>query len=80
MEPGASADKNAAFKIVRSIVPVWSAGIRRIAVITIFADRRWAHICRPAIDRPNAYSHSNPHLRVRSPRKDHTKPNQNCIF
>ena len=40
--PGASADEDAAEKVVRAVVAIWSASVRIVAVVTVGADWRWA--------------------------------------
>jgi hypothetical protein len=80
VEPGASAYKNSAFKVVRPVVPVRSAGIRRVVVISIVTRRRWPHISGTIISGSYAHSNSPPYLRVRTPRDNHAKPDQNRIF
>jgi len=41
--PGASADEDAAEKVVRPVVAIWSASVRIVAVVTVGADWRWAN-------------------------------------
>jgi hypothetical protein len=55
MEPWASADKDAARKIVRAVVAVRRTIIRVIAVVPILADRRRITVSRA---NSNAYNHS----------------------
>jgi hypothetical protein len=43
VEPGAGADEDTAREVVRSVVAVWRAGVRIVAVVTIGADRRWSN-------------------------------------
>ena len=60
VEPGARADEDAADEVVRSVVAVWSAGVRIVAVITIGADRRWSD--------DGTYPYSQANLRVSAAR------------
>ncbi len=55
--PGASADKYAANKPVRPVIPVWSASVRIIAVVSIRANRR-----RPDARDNRSYANTNRHL------------------
>ena len=42
VEPGAGADEDTAYEVIRPVVAVWSAGVRIVAVVTISAGGRWA--------------------------------------
>ena len=42
--PRASADEHAVHKIIRSVIAIGGAGIRRISVITVSADGRWSRV------------------------------------
>jgi hypothetical protein len=80
VEPWTSAYKHSTLKVIRSIVPVRSAGIRLVVVISICASGRWTYIFGPAVTWADAYSNSPPYLRVRTPRDNHAKPDQNRIL
>jgi hypothetical protein len=54
VEPGAGTDEDAADEVVRSVVAVWRAGVRIVAVVTVGADRRW----------PNDGTHSDSHANL----------------
>jgi hypothetical protein len=58
VEPRAGADEDAAGKVVRSIVAVWSAGVRIVAVVAVGADRR------STVDGTYPNSDAKPYLRV----------------
>ena len=57
MKPGSRADEHTIVKIVRAVIPVGSAVVRSVIVISVRANRR-----RPHIDRADADRHA--HLRV----------------
>jgi len=57
--PGAGTDEDAAGEVVRSVVAVWSTGVRIVAVVTIGAGRRWPD---GAVHRTYSNAHGN--LRV----------------
>ena len=75
VEPRTGADKHAAVKIVRTVVSVRSAGIRRIAVIAVSTIRRRRVVHRSAVpvaavDRPDPDSNSH----LRAGRTGHARP------
>ncbi len=74
-EPGARPDKDAAHKIIRSVVAIRSTGVRVIAVISIRADRRLVGVRRIAwIAKADAHRH----LGVCRWRRETKRKNQNA--
>jgi hypothetical protein len=57
--PGAGADEDAAGEVIRSVVAVWSAGVRIVAVVAVSADWR-----RADGTVYGTYSNAHPNLRV----------------
>jgi len=81
VEPGSSADKHAAAKIIRAIVAVRRACIRGIAVITIRAGGRRSNIRRSDPNADRSHSHRNLCMSVRSvSRKEHQKASHQSIL
>lgn len=70
--PGAGADEDSADEVVRSVVAVWCAGVRIVAVVTVGADRRWSD--------DGAYSNSNANLRLSAARDKKQNSQQSNIF
>ena len=75
VEPGAGTDEDSTDEVIRSVVAVWSAGVRSVAVVTVGADRRRA-------DRAVywTYSHSYANLRVGVARGKKQNSQQSNIF
>lgn len=73
VEPRAGADEDAAGEVVRPVIPIWGAGVRVIAVVTVGADRRWAD---GAVD--GTYSNGHANLRVRAARSGKKQNSQQC--
>lgn len=77
VEPRSGANKGTTLKVVRTVVAVWCTRVWIISVVTIRADRRWAHVDRPSgDDRPDSHADPYPHLRVSRtcPRDEHEQP------
>ena len=62
VEPWAGADEHAAGEVIRTVVAVWGAGVRIIAVVTVSAGGRW-----PDGAVHGTYSHGHANLRVGVP-------------
>jgi len=75
MEPGTRANKHAPGKIIRPIVAVRRARVRRVPVIAVGAYRSWTDVAWPK-------SNSNPDLRMGSsrPRYQHEKPEHHSVL
>jgi hypothetical protein len=71
MKPGTCADKHAPRKIIRAVVAVRCAGVRSISVVAIRTYRSRPNVGRAKLNRD---------LRVRRPRHNHEKPEQNAIL
>ncbi len=80
VEPRACADEHAPVKIVRAVVAVRRAGVRRISIVAVCAYRGRSDVSRPIIDRRNANTDADPYLRASRSRHSHAKPKQNCKF
>jgi hypothetical protein len=75
VEPRAGADKCSAHEIVRTVVAIGRAGIRRVVIIAIRANRR-----RPNVRRPHSESNSDSNLRAGGSRDSHAEPEQHRVF
>jgi hypothetical protein len=80
MEPRTSADKYASDKVIGTVVAVWRASVGGIPIVAVRADWRDVNVSRPAINRRNSNSNSEPNLRVGCSRHNHAKPEQNSVF
>ena len=69
--PRTNAQENAVVEPLRAVVSVGCARIRRIRVIAVGADRRWADISRTNSDGHWTHCHANANLRLRRRRGNH---------
>ncbi len=80
VEPGSGADKNAAVKIIRSVVPIRCASVGSISVVAIGAIRRRADIGRRRPIRRHPVAKLNRNLCVRRSRRNNENTEQQSIL